>query len=132
MATATSSTQAFPPLTADGLRRVIPVLNADLAAVHASTAPDSVKERTRQLVEIMKATFTAVADNDADSAGDWVAMMADPFQELTDNLRSALALPAAGIGRCMYTNSAGNFCIQCTQTQCQALGGAFQANTPCP
>lgn len=120
-----------PALTRDGLRRVIPRLEADRASVLASGASAAVKARTTQLVNDLKTVLTVAAD-DAGEPGDWVVVLAPKFQELTDNLRTALSLGVGKTGACLYSTPNGDRCIQCTIDQCRDIGGLFQADTPCP
>ncbi|MDY3561789.1 hypothetical protein R5W23_003217 [Gemmata sp. JC673] len=125
--------QEFPPLTPQGLERLSRALDADVVRVQMSAASPEIKGRIKQTVEILKGLFALVSFNDPDAVGVWVATMKDQFKALTADLRTALGAALGETGACFYAVSpTESACVQITETHCQALGGFFQANTPCP
>jgi hypothetical protein len=123
MATQPPPASAAPAITNAGLTALAAQLDADLAAVPA-TSP------LRPLIADHVGRIKDVLAQGTADPGGWVAFLKPQFQTLTANLKAALALGDGKTGACFYSNPDG--CVQSTQDQCTALGGDFHPGATCP
>src|SRR5262245_51998113 len=123
MANAQQAPVTFPTITPGGINALAAQLDHDLAAVPA-TSP--LLPTIQDLVTKIKAVLLqGTAD-----PGSWVLFLQPQFDKLTADLKMAVGIGLGSTGACLYSNPDG--CIQCSQDQCTALGGFFEANQPCP
>ena len=119
-----------PPITVEGIKRLLVQLDKDLVAVKASAADAPLKAQTESLVTKLKAILLNVIGMDPTNVGEWVKVMGPQFSQLTNNIKKALGAAAPGTGACSYTNPDG--CINATSAQCEELGGSFAPGADCP
>jgi hypothetical protein len=124
MANAQQAAVTFPTITPAGLQALAAQLDKDLAAVPI-TSPQ--RPKIEDLITKIKSVLLTQGPSDP---GSWVLFLQPKFDDLTANLKLALGSAIGPTGRCSYSNPDG--CIQCTQDQCTALGGFFEAGLPCP
>ncbi len=129
-APATATAPHKPPITVDGIKRLVVQLDKDAVAVKASTADAALKAQTENLVNKLKAIMLNVIGMDPTNGGEWVKVMGPQFKQLTNNIKLALGAAAPGTGSCTYSDPDG--CIVATEAQCEELGGSFTQSGDCP
>jgi hypothetical protein len=123
---------AFPPLTPDGLRKLAVQLDKDRQLVLASPAPlhlkSSIHDQINKLQDFLNAA-ASMSTAQPPPPPDWGPIIGPAFSRLVGDMGTALNLGPDDIGACKYSNPDG--CIQCTQGECDELGGTWFPNTPC-
>lgn len=112
MTKAHAATTTKPPVTVDGVKRLINQLDKDWVKVKASGADAALKAQTENLVSKLKAILLNVIGMDPTNAGAWVKVMGPQFTQLTANIKQALGAVAPGTGSCSYSDPDG--CINST------------------
>jgi hypothetical protein len=126
MAMAGGSAAPLPPLTVQGINRLIDGLKNDLAAVNASAASVQDKQNLQsQIGDLI--SWLKVARNDFANIGALTPAWAPAFTALRTNLVQVDSALVADSGACSYDGG----CIVTTRDHCDQLGGSFDPGRDC-
>jgi hypothetical protein len=122
-----------PDLTSQGICRLIKQLRGDLAAVNASSASTTTKDKLNELTGEIVGELEQGLKFDPDvKSTTWVTGLQALFQQYTAELNPLLSdhyeMAPPQTGACSYRNG----CIQTTRAQCTVLGGIFNQGHSCP
>jgi hypothetical protein len=118
----------LPSLTKQGIMNLSAQLDKELARVSPG---DSRLPAIQQTINQIKPLLANAVDSFPSINWGLIPQIKTLFGQLTPMLRGALGLAPTDVGACTYTTPDGTFCIVTTHTQCDALGGQFNAGLDC-
>lgn len=122
-----------PPLTPEGVQKLIERLDQDLTKVQRSQASPALKQEIQALITALKPLLEKAKPvvkklkEALQAMEDWGQTIAPTFAELTPRLKQALNLVSSDEGACHYLGG----CIVSTSTQCKDLDGSFSNGVDC-
>jgi hypothetical protein len=126
MAMSGGSAAPLPPLTVQGIDRLIVGLKNDLTAVNNSAASDQDKQNLLSQINDL-ISWLKVARSDFANIGALAPAWAPAFTALRTNLVQVHSALVADSGACSYDGG----CIVTTRDHCDQLGGSFAPGVDC-